>query len=64
MREELGVFPHNITNCGPLIFGDRVVCTTSNGVDWNHTNIPNPKAPALCMLDKNTGKLIVKVADL
>jgi outer membrane protein assembly factor BamB len=58
MREELGVFPHNITNCGPLIVGDKVVVTTSNGVDWTHTNIPNPKAPALCMLNKNTGQLL------
>ena len=58
MREELGVFPHNITNCGPLIFGDRLVVTTSNGVDWTHTNIPNPKAPCLAMLNKNTGELL------
>jgi outer membrane protein assembly factor BamB len=58
MKEELGVFPHNITNCGPLIAGDRVVVTTSNGVDWSHTSIPNPRAPALCMLDKNTGALL------
>lgn len=58
MREELGVFPHNITNCAPLIMGDRVVVTTSNGVDWTHTNIPNPKAPCLCVVDKNTGKLL------
>lgn len=58
MREELGVFPHNITNCGPLILGDKIVVTTSNGVDWGHTNIPNPKAPALCMLDKKTGALL------
>lgn len=58
MREELGVFPHNITNCGPLIVGDTVTVTTSNGVDWTHTNIPNPKAPALCVLDKNTGKYL------
>lgn len=58
MRQELGVFPHNITNCGPLIAGDKVVVTTANGVDWNHTNIPNPKAPCLVMLDKNTGELL------
>ncbi len=57
MREELGVFPHNITSCSVLIVGDKVVATTSNGVDWNHTNIPNPRAPALCMLDKATGEL-------
>jgi outer membrane protein assembly factor BamB len=41
-----------------LVFGDRVVVTTSNGVDWGHTTIPNPKAPALCMLDRNTGELL------
>ena len=58
MRQELGVFPHNITNCAPLIIGDKIVVTTSNGVDWGHTTIPNPKAPALCMLDKNTGALL------
>ncbi|MDX1934425.1 MAG: PQQ-binding-like beta-propeller repeat protein [Capsulimonadales bacterium] len=58
MRSELGVFPHNITNCGPLILGDRIVVTTSNGVDWTHTNMPNPKAPTLCMLNKNTGELL------
>jgi len=58
MREELGVFPHNMTVCGPLIFGNKVVVTTSNGVDWTHTSIPNPRAPCLAMLDKNTGELL------
>lgn len=58
MIKELQVFPHNITNCGPLLFGDRVVVTTSNGVDWTHTNIPNPRAPTLVMLDKKTGQLL------
>jgi outer membrane protein assembly factor BamB len=63
MKEELGVFPHNITNCGPLIFGDKMVVTTSNGVDWTHTSIPNPKAPTLCMLNKNTGELLGEEAE-
>lgn len=63
MKEELGVFPHNITNCGPLIFGDKMVVTTSNGVDWTHTSIPNPKAPSLCMLNKNTGELLGEEAE-
>ena len=62
MREELGVFPHNITSCGPLIAGDLVVVTTSNGVDWGHTTIPNPKAPALAVLNKNTGELVAEEA--
>src|SRR5579872_4843092 len=58
MRKELGVFPHNISASSPLLFGDRVAVATSNGVDWGHTYIPNPKAPCLVMLDKNTGKLL------
>lgn len=57
MRQELGVFPHNITNGGPLVIGDLVVVATSNGVDWTHTNMPNPRAPALCAVNKNTGEL-------
>ena len=58
MRKELGVFPHNISASSPLIFSDRIVVATSNGVDWGHTYIPNPKAPCLVMLDKKTGKLL------
>ncbi|MGE9266894.1 MAG: PQQ-binding-like beta-propeller repeat protein [Verrucomicrobiales bacterium] len=58
MREELGVFPHNVSSCSPLIIGDMIVAATSNGMDWSHTNIPNPSAPALCAVDKNTGQLL------
>jgi len=63
MREELGVFPHNMTVCGPLICGDRVVVTTSNGVDWTNFFIPNPRAQAMVMLDKKTGGLLGEEAD-
>lgn len=58
MREELGVFPHNIASSSVLIAGDKLFCTTSNGQDWSHLNIPSPLAPCLIALDKNTGKLI------
>jgi len=58
MRDELGVFPHNIASNSPLVFGDNVYVATSNGVDWSHTNIPSPRAPALIALDKKTGKLV------
>ncbi len=58
MRKELGVFPHNISASSPVVFGDRVAVATSNGVDWGHTYIPNPRAPCFIMLDKNTGKLV------
>ena len=36
MREELGVFPHNITSSSVLIVGDRLYANTSNGQDWSH----------------------------
>lgn len=58
MRAELGVFPHNISSSGTLILGDKLVVNTSNGQDWTHVHIPNPRAPILCMLDRNTGALL------
>ncbi|MCB1126890.1 MAG: PQQ-binding-like beta-propeller repeat protein [Verrucomicrobiae bacterium] len=58
MREELGVFPHNITSSSVLVLKDRVVATTSNGQDWSHVNIPSPLAPTLVMVDKQTGELM------
>jgi outer membrane protein assembly factor BamB len=58
MREETGVFPHNITSSAVLVQGDRVFANTSNGQDWTHTNIPAPNAPALVALDRETGKLV------
>lgn len=58
MREELGVFPHNVSSCSPVVVGDKLYTATSNGVDWSHTNIPAPSSPSLVALDKNTGELI------
>ena len=58
MRTELGVFPHNISSSGALILGDRLVVDTSNGQDWTHVQIPNPRAPVLVMLDRKTGQLL------
>lgn len=58
MREELGVFPHNIASSSVVIAGDVVFATTSNGQDWSHLNIPSPFAPCLIALDKHTGKLL------
>ena len=58
MRDELGVFPHNVTSSSALIVGDRIFVATSNGVDWSHTNIPSPLSPSWIALDKSTGALI------
>lgn len=58
MRDELGVFPHNVTSSSPLVIGDKVFIATSNGVDWSHTNIPSPLSPSWIALNKNTGELV------
>ncbi len=58
MREELGVFPHNVASSSVLVQGDRVFATTSNGQDWSHLNIPSPQSPSLVVLDKATGEYL------
>jgi outer membrane protein assembly factor BamB len=58
MREELGVFPHNVSSCSPLVVNGVVYTATSNGMDWSHTNIPAPLAPAMVAVDAETGKLL------
>lgn len=57
MMDDLGVFPHNASNCSPLIIGDLVFVNTSNGQDWSHSNIPSPNAPSVVALNKKTGEL-------
>jgi outer membrane protein assembly factor BamB len=56
MMDELGVFPHNASNCSVLIVDDLVYACTSNGQDWTHSNIPAPLAPSFIALDKKTGQ--------
>ena len=58
MRQNLAVFPHNVSSCSPLVFGDYVYTSTSNGVDWSHKNIPAPFAPSLVAIHKETGELV------
>ncbi|WP_193211720.1 PQQ-binding-like beta-propeller repeat protein [Luteolibacter marinus] len=58
MREEVGIFPHNVSSCSPMVVDGILYTATSNGVDWSHTNIPAPLAPSLIALDANTGKLV------
>lgn len=60
MIRELKVFPHNCSNCSPLVVGDRIYVCTSNGVDESHIKIPSPDAPSLICLDRSTGKLLWK----
>jgi outer membrane protein assembly factor BamB len=58
MIDELGVFPHNASNCSVLIVDDIVYSCTSNGQDWTHSNIPAPTAPSFIALNKKTGEFL------
>jgi outer membrane protein assembly factor BamB len=60
MPAELGVRPHNGSNCSILVRGDLLYVCTSNGVDWTHNQVANPKAPSVIVLNKQTGKLVAR----
>jgi outer membrane protein assembly factor BamB len=57
MMEEVGAYPHNLSNSSPVILGDLIYVSTSNGQDESHVNIPSPKAPAIIAVNKNTATL-------
>jgi outer membrane protein assembly factor BamB len=58
MMEEVGSFPHNLSNSSPVVYQNLLFVNTSNGQDESHVNIPSPKAPAIIAIDKNSGKLV------
>jgi outer membrane protein assembly factor BamB len=58
MMEEVGSYPHNMSNSSPVIWGDLLFVSTSNGQDESHVHIPSPRAPAIIAINKNTGKLV------
>ncbi len=58
MMEEVGAFQHNMANSSPVILGDLLYVSTSNGQDESHVNVPSPKAPSIIAVNKKTGKLV------
>ena len=58
MMEEVGTYPHNLANSSPVVHGDLIFVSTSNGQDESHVNVPSPRAPSIIAVNKNTGKLV------
>lgn len=58
MMKDLGVFPHNLSVCSPLLLGDDLFIVTANGVDEGHINVPAPKAPSFIRITKKDGKVL------
>jgi outer membrane protein assembly factor BamB len=61
MIEEVGSHPHNLANSSPVVYGDLIFVSTSNGQDESHVNVPSPKAPSMVAVNKKTGKLAWEV---
>jgi outer membrane protein assembly factor BamB len=57
MMGQLGVFPHNLSVCSPLLIGDKLFVVTANGVDEDHLNVPAPRAPSFIRVNKRTGQV-------
>jgi outer membrane protein assembly factor BamB len=58
MMEEVGSYPHNLSNSSPVVHGDLIYVSTSNGQDESHVNVPSPRAPSIIALNKDTGNLV------
>jgi outer membrane protein assembly factor BamB len=58
MIEEVGAYPHNLANSSPVMWGDLIYVSTSNGHDESHVHVPSPLAPSIIALEKNTGQLV------
>ena len=58
MMEEVGSYPHNLSNSSPVVWGNLIFVSTSNGQDESHVNVPSPRAPAIIAINKETGKLV------
>jgi len=58
MMDEVGAFPHNMSNASPVTYGDLLYVSTSNGVDESHVVVPSPRAPSIIALNKKTGELV------
>ncbi len=57
MMEQVGSYPHNLSNSSPVLWGDLLFVSTSNGQDESHVNIPSPRAPAIIAIKKESGEL-------
>jgi outer membrane protein assembly factor BamB len=57
MMEQVGSYPHNMSNSSPVALGPFIYVSTSNGQDESHVNVPSPRAPSIIALNRETGEL-------
>ncbi len=59
MIKDLKVFPSQLANSSPVVFGGLVYAVTGNGVNVedNPASLPSPDAPSFIAVDKKTGRV-------
>jgi len=60
LKLQLGICPHDSPHASILLDGNLLYMNTCSGVDHRHLETASPDAPALIVLDKNTGRLLAK----
>jgi len=58
--ESVSVCPHDAASCSVLIHRGMLYTSTSNGIDKSHKTILRPEAPALIVLDAETGRMVAR----
>ena len=56
--DQLGVCPHDVAGCSPLVDGRILYTETCNGVDGPHKKCLRSDAPSFIALDTETGRLL------
>ena len=56
--DQLGICPHDLTSCSPVVDGRFLYIVSGNGVDAPHEKCLRPDAPSFICLDTQTGKLL------
>jgi outer membrane protein assembly factor BamB len=56
--DQLGICPHDVASCSPLVDGRFLYSVSCNGVDKPHEKCLRPDAPSFIALDSQTGKLL------
>jgi outer membrane protein assembly factor BamB len=56
--DQLGICPHDLTSCSPLIDGRFLYIVSGNGVNAPHEKCLRPDAPSFICLDTQTGRLL------
>jgi outer membrane protein assembly factor BamB len=56
--DQLGICPHDVAACSPLVDGRFLYSMSCNGVDKAHAKCLRPDAPSFIALDSQTGKLL------